>query len=84
MALRAKREEIAARVALELGLGDFARLSAADRATVEQQTIETIEGCSMDAEGASDCSDADRTMRRLLSEHRALAEGRGASPDDEA
>ncbi|KQP52228.1 hypothetical protein ASF41_23375 [Methylobacterium sp. Leaf111] len=77
MALRAKREEIAAHVALELGLGDLKSLSAADRATVEQQTAETIEGCGMDAEGASDCSDADRTMRRLLSEHRALAGGGG-------
>lgn len=74
LALRAKREEIAAHVALELGLGSLAGLSRADRAAVDRQTDETIEGCSTDTEEPSDCSDADRTMRRLLSEHRALAE----------
>ena len=71
-ALAAKRKEIAAHVALELGLGDLAGLSAADRTMVEQQTTETIEGCSADIDEPADCSDADRTMRRLLSEHRAL------------
>ncbi|WP_336492033.1 hypothetical protein [Methylobacterium nigriterrae] len=74
VALRAKREEIAAHVAHELGLGDLAMLSPADRATVDQQTDETIEGCSHDAAEPVECSDADRTMRRLLSEHRALKE----------
>lgn len=74
LALRAKREEIAAHVALELGLGSLAGLSRADRAAVDRQTDETIEGCSTDTEEPSDCSDADRTMRRLLAQHRALAE----------
>lgn len=71
-ALADKRKEITADVAQELGLRDPARLGAADRAMVEQQTTETIEGCGMDTEEPADCSDADRTMRRLLSEHRAL------------
>jgi hypothetical protein len=84
-ALAAKRKEIAAHVALELGLGDLAGLSPADRVMVEQQTTETIEGCGTDSDEASDCSDADRTMRRLLSEHRALAEEGGVStPKDNA
>lgn len=84
-ALAAKRKEIAAHVALELGLGNIASLSAADRAMVEQQTTETIEGCGTDGAEASDCSDAVRTMRRLLSEHRALAEEGGVStPKDDA
>jgi len=73
-ALAAKRKEIAAHVAHELGLGNLASLSAADRAMVEQQTTETIEGCGTDTDEPSDCSDADRTMRRLLKEHRALME----------
>ena len=73
-ALAAKRKEIAAHVAHELGLGSLASLSAADRAMVEQQTTETIEGCGTDTDEPSDCSDADRTMRRLLTEHRALME----------
>lgn len=74
VALRAKREEIAAHVAHELGLGELAALSPADRATVDQQTNETIEGCTPNSPEAADCSDADRTMRRLLAEHRALEE----------
>lgn len=73
-ALAAKRKEIATHVALELGLGSLTSLSAADRAMVEQQTTETIKGCSTSTEEPSDCSDADRTMRRLLAEHRALTE----------
>jgi hypothetical protein len=72
LALHAKREEIAAHVAHELGLGDLATLSPADRVMVDQQTDETIEGCTADTAEPVDCSDADRTMRRLLSEHRAL------------
>lgn len=73
-ALDAKRGEIAAHVARELGLGDLAGLSPGDRAAVDQQTDETIEGCATDTGEPADCSDADRTMRRLLSEHRALKE----------
>lgn len=84
-ALVAKRKEIAAHVARELGLGDLADLSAPDRDMVEQQTTETIEGCSTDTDEPADCSDADRTMRRLLAEHRALAEEGGVSnPKDDA
>lgn len=74
LALAAKRKEIATHVALELGLGDLAALGPADRAMVDRQTDETIEGCSADTDEPADCSDADRTMRRLLSEHRALEE----------
>ncbi|CAO4154096.1 hypothetical protein [Methylorubrum extorquens] len=77
VALRAKREEIAAHVAHELGLGELAALGPADRATVDQQTSETIDGCTPNSPEAADCSDADRTMRRLLAEHRALEEQQG-------
>lgn len=72
--LDAKREEIAAMVAAELGLGDLATLSASERAVVDQQTTETIEGCGDDTPGASDCSDATLRLRHLLAEYRALAE----------
>lgn len=77
LALRAKREEIAAHVAHELGLGELAALSPTDRATVDQQTNETIECCTPNSPEAADYSDADRTMRRLLAEHRALEEQQG-------
>ena len=40
-----KREEIAAHVARELGFDGLAGLSPADRAAVDQQTAEAIEGC---------------------------------------
>lgn len=73
-ALAAKRKEITAHVSQELGLRDPARLGAADQAMVEQQTTETIEGCGMDTDEPADYSDADRTVRRLLSEHRALTD----------
>ncbi|WP_245516434.1 hypothetical protein [Methylobacterium segetis] len=76
VALRAKREEIAAHVAQELGLGDLGELSREDRAAVDRQTNETIEACTADSPEPADCSDADRTMRRLLAEHRALQEQR--------
>ena len=46
-ALRAKREEIAAHVAHELGLGDLRSLSAADRATVDQQTSERSKAATL-------------------------------------
>lgn len=74
LALHAKREEIAAHVARDLGLGDLAGLSQEERAAVDRQTAETIEGCDPASSEPADCSDADRTMRRLLSEHRALSE----------
>lgn len=74
LALHAKREEIAAHVARDLGLGDLTGLSREERAAVDQQTTETIEGCDPASPEPADCSDADRTMRRLLSEHRALSE----------
>ncbi|MHB2210902.1 hypothetical protein [Methylobacterium sp. CM6257] len=74
LALHAKREEIAAHIARDLGLGDLAGLSREERAAVDQQTTETIEGCDPASPEPADCSDADRTMRRLLSEHHALSE----------
>ncbi|AWN44361.1 hypothetical protein DK389_04520 [Methylobacterium durans] len=74
VAINAKREEIAAHVAQELGLGELAGLSREDRAAVDLQTYETIEGCTADRPEPADCSDADRTMRGLLAEHRALKE----------
>ncbi|MHC2109292.1 hypothetical protein [Methylobacterium sp. CM6246] len=74
LALHAKREEIAAHVARDLGLGDLVELSRKDRTAVDQQTTETIEGCDPTSPEPADCSDADRTMRRLLSEHRALSD----------
>lgn len=84
-ALQAKREEIAAHVAHDLGLGQLAGLSAADRATVDQQTAETIEGCGADTATPADCSEADRTMQRLLAEHRALeGEAGGSAQENDA
>ncbi|HEX8418355.1 MAG TPA: hypothetical protein VF641_12220 [Methylobacterium sp.] len=74
LALAAKRKEIATHVALELGLGDLAGLGPVDRAMVDRQTDETIGGCGADTNEPADCSGADQTMRRLLSEHRALEE----------
>ena len=74
LALAAKRTQIATHVARELGLGGLAGLTPTDRAIVEQQTSETIEGCSADTTEPADCSDADQAMRRLLSEHRALSD----------
>ncbi|MGT2486180.1 hypothetical protein [Methylobacterium oryzae] len=74
LAIHAKREEIAAHVARDLGLGALAGLSPEERAAVDQQTAETIEGCDPALPEPADCSDADRTMRRLLSEHHALSE----------
>ncbi|MGT2479552.1 hypothetical protein ACU4GR_13225 [Methylobacterium oryzae CBMB20] len=41
---------------------------------MDQQTTETIEGCDPASAEPADCSDAGRTMRRLLSEHHALSE----------
>jgi hypothetical protein len=97
LALRTKREEIAAHVARNLGLGDLATLSGEERAAVDQQTSETIEGCDPASPEPADCSDADRTMRRLLSEHHALSglqadennvhlaeEGEVFAPEDDA
>ncbi|KAB1071679.1 hypothetical protein F6X51_18890 [Methylobacterium planeticum] len=65
---------MAAEVARELGFGELRALSLADRALVDRQADETIAGCASDAPEATDCSDANRTMRRLLVEHRALLE----------
>lgn len=72
MALQAKREEIATHIAEELGLGALNSLSTEERAAVEQQTIETIEGCDPTSSEPADCSDADRQTRKLLAEYRAL------------
>lgn len=66
-----KREEIAAHVARELGFGGLDGLSPADRAAVDQQTAETIEGCDPTVPIPADCSGADREMQRLLREYHA-------------
>lgn len=66
-----KREEIAAHVARELGFDGLAGLSPAERAAVDQQTAEAIEGCDPSLPIPADCADADREMRRLLSEYHA-------------
>ena len=63
------REEIAALIALELGFGDLEALSPEDRAAVEQQTTETIEGCG---DEKADCTDAHVKLRGLLAEYRRL------------
>ncbi|MCJ2033665.1 hypothetical protein [Methylobacterium sp. J-068] len=76
--LEAKRREIAELIALELGFGDLDGLSAADRAAVDRQTAETIEGCapgeagSDGTEPAADCSEANIRLRGLLRQFRAL------------
>ena len=81
LALHAKREEIAAHIASDLGLGGLAGLSKDEQAAVDQQTTETIEGCDPTLPEPSDCSDADRTMRRLLSEHHALKDAQAGGDD---
>ena len=70
-ALDAKREEIAALIAAELGFGDLAGLSEEDRAAVDRQTSETIEGRS---DEAADCSVAHVRLNALLDEYRVLQE----------
>ena len=80
LAPHAKREEIAAHIARVLGLGDLAGLNRDERAAIDQQTTETIEGCDPTAPELFNCSEADRTMRRLLSEHHAL---KGAQADED-
>ncbi|WP_019904244.1 hypothetical protein [Methylobacterium sp. 77] len=69
-----KREEIAALIALELGLGELAGLSEAERAAVDRQTSETIEGCAPDADAPADCEEAGSQLRLRLREYRALTE----------
>ena len=81
LALHAKREEIAAHIARDLGLGGLAGLSRDERAAVDQQTTETIEGCDPTSPEPSDCSEADRAMRRLLSEHHALKDAQADGDD---
>ncbi|TXN03074.1 hypothetical protein FV222_08870 [Methylobacterium sp. WL103] len=70
--LDAKRDEIAAHIARDLGFDGLAGLNPSDRAAVDQQTAETIEGCDPASPEPVDCSDADRVMRRLLAEYRGL------------
>ena len=81
MALHAKREEIAAHIARDLGLGGLPGLSRDERAAVDQQATEIIEGCDPTSPELSDCSEADRTMRRLLSEHHALKDLQAGEDD---
>jgi hypothetical protein len=70
--LDTKREEIAAHVARDLGFDGLVGLNPSDRAAVDQQTAETIEGCDPASPVPVDCSDADKEMRRLLAEYRGL------------
>ena len=92
--LDAKREEIAAVIAKDLGLGDLDTLEAGDRAAVDRQTAETI--AAWDDERA-DGTDAHVTLAPLLAEYRALQqtrtdeanarlaeEGEVFSPEDDA
>ncbi|KQP50986.1 hypothetical protein ASF34_19530 [Methylobacterium sp. Leaf106] len=76
-----KREEIAALIASELGLGDPAGLSEADRAAVDRQTSETIEGCALETDEPADCEEAGTPLRRRLREYRALLELRTDEAD---
>ena len=93
-ALDAKREEIAAVIANELGFGDLDTLEEGDRAAVDEQTAETIE--AWDDERA-DGADAHVKLAPLLAEYRALQqlrtdeanarladEGEVFSPEDDA
>jgi hypothetical protein len=70
--LEDKRREIAELIALELGFGDLAGLSATDRAAVDLQTAETISGCGADSAEPSDCTEANIRLRGLLKELHAL------------
>jgi len=79
--LEAKREEIAALIAAELGLGDLEGLKAADRAVVDLQTAETIDGCGEDADAPADCEEANLRLRQLLREYSALKELRTDEAD---
>ena len=92
--LDAKREEIAAVIARDLGFGDLDTLKAEDREAVDQQTAETIE--ARDHERANG-TDAHVTLAPLLAEYRALqqlhtdeadarlaGEGEVFSPEDDA
>jgi hypothetical protein len=49
-------------------------MSREERAAVDQQTSTTNEPCDLASTDPADCADADRTMRRLLSEHCVLSE----------
>jgi hypothetical protein len=67
-----KRREIAALIALELGLGDLEGLGEADRAAVDRQTAETIAGSEADEPGAADAGEANIRLRGLLRQYRDL------------
>lgn len=78
-ALDAKREEIAALIALDLGFGDLGRLHPEERAQVDVETVNAIA-----AHGAGIVDDADPhlanvKLRKLLSAYADLA----ALPADE-
>ena len=70
--LAAKREEIAALIARELGLGELGSLDPAERETVERRTDETIAGCGEPGTGAGDHAQASAGLQRLLVEYRGL------------
>ncbi|WP_027173393.1 hypothetical protein [Methylobacterium sp. 10] len=76
-----KREEIAALIAAELGLGDPAGLSEADRAAVGRQTSEAIEGCALETDAPADGKEAGTPLRQRLREYRALLELRTDEAD---
>ena len=71
--LEAKREEIAALIAKDLGLGDLAALQPEERVRIDSETARVIE-----AQGPAITDDGDPVLanvklRRLLSEYRDLA-----------
>lgn len=76
-----KREEIAALVAAELGLGELAGLSEADRAAVDRHTSEAIEGYALDTDEPADGTEAGTELKQRLREYCALLELRTDEAD---
>ncbi|WP_227439558.1 hypothetical protein [Methylobacterium sp. W2] len=76
-----KREEIAALIAAELGLGDPAGLSEADRAALDRQTSEAIERGALETDEPADGTEAGTQLRQRLQEYRALRELRTDEAD---
>ncbi|GJE78564.1 hypothetical protein [Methylorubrum suomiense] len=75
------REEIAVLIALELGFGDLEALTAEDRAVIERQTTETIEGCG---DEKADCTDTHVRLRGLLAEYHRLQQLHAGEPSPAA
>ncbi|MCJ2131674.1 hypothetical protein [Methylobacterium sp. E-045] len=76
-----KREEIAVLIAAELGLGDPAGWSEADRAAVDRRTSEAIEGRALGPDEPADSTEAGTRLRQRLREYRALLELRTDEAD---